>query len=246
MERGSPIPKTWDLPVAIRKRVGTSVGRQRLMNEEGHLLVILHQVPRTEDNEVRTGVLFWRNPVGEWKSTPASGGLAGLDAHLALYRTAIHQLDADVEKAKTPRDYFEIMRKMHPLQRSARNMAEVLQATRQALPEESRVINMRDQAVDLERGIELIAADAKAGMEFTIAEATSQQALSAMAATLEARRLNRLAAFFFPLATMVAVFGMSPPEDVLRYAGFSVVLLGGVVLGSIVFALVSVRSKAGK
>jgi hypothetical protein len=49
--------------------------------------------------------------------------------------------------------------------------------------------------------MELIAADAKAGMEFTMAEATNQHALSAQAASHEARRLNRLVAFFFPLAS---------------------------------------------
>jgi hypothetical protein len=246
MDRTSFVPKTWDLPDAIRKRLGNSVGRQRLMNEDGHLLLILHQVPKTEDDELRTAVLFWRNPAGEWKSTPTSGGLAGLDAHLAMYRTAIHQLDEDVEAAKTPRQYFEVMRRMHPLQRSTRNMAEVLQATRQALADETRMINMRDQAVDLERGIELIAADAKAGMEFTMAESASQHALSAEAASQEARRLNRLAAFFFPLATLVAVFGMSSPNEVVRYPSFWTVLIFGTVLGLIVYSIVSVRPRKGE
>jgi Mg2+ and Co2+ transporter CorA len=246
MDRTSFVPKTWQLPEAIRKRLGNSVGRQRLMNEEGNLLLILHQVPKSEDDEIRNAVLFWRNTAGEWKSHPTSGGLAGLDAHLASYRTAIHQLDEDVEAAKTPRQYFEVMRRMHPVQRSTRNMAEVLQAARQALPDESRMINMRDQAVDLERGIELIAADAKAGMEFTMAESANQQALSAMAATQEARRLNRLAAFFFPLATLVAVFGMNAPNDVLRFPSFSTVVLSGIGLGLIVYFIVSVRARKGE
>ncbi len=246
MDRTSFVPKTWQLPEAIRKRLGNSVGRQRLMNEDGNLLLILHQVPKSEDDEIRNAVLFWRNTAGEWKSHPTSGGLAGLDAHLASYRTAIHQLDEDVEAAKTPRQYFEVMRRMHPVQRSTRNMAEVLQAARQALPDESRMINMRDQAVDLERGIELIAADAKAGMEFTMAESANQQALSAMAATQEARRLNRLAAFFFPLATLVAVFGMNSPNDVLRFPSFSTVVLSGIGLGLIVYFIVSVRARKGE
>jgi hypothetical protein len=246
MDKTSFAPKTWQLPDAIRKRLGNSVGRQRLMNEDGHLLLILHQVPKTEDDELRTAVLFWRNPAGEWKSHPSIGGLAGLDTHLGSYRTAIHQLDEGVEAANTPRQYFEVMRRMHPLQRSTRNMAEVLQAARQALPDETRMINMRDQAVDLERGIELIAADAKAGMEFTMAESASQQALSAMAASQEARRLNRLVAFFFPIATLVAVFGMNPPIEVMRYPSFWTVLLSGTVSGLIVYCIVSVRPRNGE
>ncbi len=245
MEKFSYIPKTWDLPVAIRKRLGDSVGRQRLMDEDGHMLLLLHQAPKAEDDEVRTAVVFWRNPAGEWKSAPVAGGLGGLEAHLESYRTAIHALDEGVETAKSPRQFFEIMRRMHPLQRSARNLLEVMQATRQALPDDGRIITLRDRAVDLERGIELVAADAKAGMDFTLAESANQQALSAEVANQEARRLNRLAAFFFPLATLVAVFGMNPPEQVYGKSSFWAVLGAGILLGLIVYTVVSVRNKRG-
>jgi hypothetical protein len=238
MEKAAYIPKTWILPEEIRNRLGESVGKQRLMNEEGHLLLLLHQVPRAEDDEVRSAMVVWRNPAGEWKSAPAGGGLAGLEAHIASYRTAIHQLDEEVEAAKTARQYFEVMRRMHPLQRAARHMHEVIQATRQALPEDTRIINMRDQAADLERGIELVAADAKAGMEFTVAESAAQQALAAEISNQEARRLNRLAAFFLPLATLVAVFGMNPPETMYTQGGFWMVLAAGIFLGFFVHAVV--------
>jgi hypothetical protein len=239
MERPNYIPKTWDLPESIRKRLGQAVGKQRLMNEDGHLLLLLHQAPKSEDDEVRAAMVVWRNQAGEWKSSPVGGGLTGLEAHLASYRTAIHDLDERVESAKTARHYFEVMRHMHPLHRSTRSMLEVVQAARQALPDDSRMINLRDQAADLERAIELIAADAKAGMEFTVAEAASQQALAADVANDEARRLNRLAAFFLPLATLVAVFGMNPPETMCRDQGFWVVLVAGLFLGFVVRSIVS-------
>ena len=246
MEKFSYIPKTWDLPLSIRKRLGEAVGRQRLMDEDGHMLLLLHQVPRAEDDEVRTAVVFWKNPAGEWKSSPVGGGLGGLEAHLASYRSAIHQLDEEVESAKTPRQFFEVMRHMHPLQRSTRNMLDAVQALRQALPDDSRLITMRDQAADLERGIELVAADAKAGMDFTVAESANQQAISADIANMEARRLNRLAAFFFPLATLVAVFGMNPPENIYQNSSFWVVLGAGILLGLIVYLLVAVRDLKSK
>jgi hypothetical protein len=239
MGKTSYIPKTWDLPEAIRKRLGESVGKQRLMNEEGHLLLILHQPPRAEDDEVRAAMVIWRNPAGDWKSAPTGGGLTGLEAHLAAYRTAIHDLDEAVDAAKSARHYFDIMRRMHPLQRSTRNLLEVVQATRQALPEDTRVINLRDQAVDLERAIELIAADSKAGMDFTLAESASQHALIAERSNDEARRLNRLLAFFLPLATLVAVFGMNPPRAIYQSSGFGVVLAAGILLGFVVLALVA-------
>lgn len=233
------IPKAWDLPAAIMKRLGETVGKQRLMEEEGHLLLLLHQPPRTEDNEVRTAMVVWRNPAGEWKSAPAGGGLGGLEAHLASYRTAIHQLDEAVDSAHSARDYFDVMRRMHPLLRATRSLHEVVQATREALPDDGRIINVRDQAVDLERAIELVAADARAGMDFTVAESSSQQAESADLAHGEARRLNRLLAFFLPLATLVAVFGMSPPGELFRQQGFWLVLGTGLLLGFLVFGLVA-------
>ena len=239
MAKANYIPKTWDLPESILKRLGETVGKQRLMDEDGHRLLLLHQPPRAEDDEVRAPMVIWRNPAGEWKSAPAAGGISGLEAHLSAYRAAIHELDEQVESAKSARQYFEVMRRMHPLQRSTRSMLEVIQATRQALPEETRIINMRDQAADLERAIELIAADARAGMDFTLAEAASQQALSAEVANQEARRLNRLAAFFLPLATLVAVFGMNPPETVYGTPGFWMVLAAGIGLGFLVHLLVA-------
>lgn len=239
MEKAIYIPKTWDLPESIRKRLGESVGRQRMIHEEGNTLLLLHQVPRAEDDEVRQAVVFWRNHSGEWKSAPHGGGLSALDAHIALYRTAIHKLDEEVETAANARDYFEVMRHMHPLQRSTRSLLEVMQSARETLRDDTRVITLRDQAADLERAIELVAADAKAGMDFNLAESSSQQAARAEIANQEARRLNRLAAFFFPLATLVTVFGMNSPEEVCKSSGFWVVLAIGVVLGFLVHMLVA-------
>jgi Mg2+ and Co2+ transporter CorA len=243
MQKAAYIPKTWDLPEAIRKRLGETVGKQRLMHEDGHMLLLLHRLPKAEDDEIRTAMVAWRNPAGDWKTSPVGGGLTGLEAHLATYRTAIHELDEEVETAKSARQYFEVMRKMHPLQRSTRNMSDVFQAARQALPDDGRVINLRDQAADLDRAIELVAADAKSGMDFTVAEAASQQAVSAEEANLEARRLNRLAAFFLPLATLVAIFGMNPPDVLFRDRGFWTVLVAGVVLGFLVNSVVALKKR---
>lgn len=135
------------------------------------------------------------------------------------------------------------MHLVNPLQRATRHLAEVLQATRQALPDETRIIYLRDQAVDLERAIDLIAVDAKSGMDFTLAESADQQAISAEAANREARRLNRLAAFFFPFATLVAVFGMYSPEQVYRDPSFWIVLAAGILLGVIVYGVVAASSR---
>ncbi|MEO7099911.1 MAG: CorA family divalent cation transporter [Luteolibacter sp.] len=237
MQRPSYIPEHWNLPDALRRRLGETVGKQRMIDEEGHIMLLLHQVPREEDDEVRSAMVVWRDTAGDWKSSPNPGGLEGLESLLSSYRTAIHELDDAVESAKSAREYFEVMRKMHPLQRATRNMFDAIQSVRRVLPDDTRIINVRDQAADLERAIELVAADAKAGMDFTLAESANQQAISAEVANQEARRLNRMAAFFFPLATLVAVFGMNPPETIYRSSGFWMVLVAGVVLGFVVNAL---------
>lgn len=236
-KRPNFLPKSWDLPEAIRKRLGDDAGRQRLMDEDGHLLLILHHPPEPEDDEVRKPVLLWQQPNGDWKSTPDGGGLAALDAHMIRYRDNIHALDTQVEAAQTPRQYFEVMKHVTPLLRATRNMLAAMQETREARQEDRRLINFRDRAVELERAIDLVAADVKAGMEFSMAENTEEQSRFAHDAAVEARKLNRLVATFFPLATLVAVFGMSPPAEVIKAPGFWLVLAAGIAAGLVVRAL---------
>jgi hypothetical protein len=236
------VPKTWALPDSIRRRLGDEAGRQRLMDEEGHLLLILHAPPRPDDDEVRSPVVFWRNPLGEWKSSPAGGGLAALHGLLAAYRTIIGELDEKVDTARVPRDYFDVMRAVNPLQRSCRNLLRVMEELRKARPDERNLILLRDQAVNLERGVELVVNDARAGMEFSVAESGDQQARGTLQATEEARRLNRLVAFFFPVATMAAVFGMNHPADILGMPGFWGVIGTGVVLGWFVRGIIARKS----
>jgi hypothetical protein len=229
------IPKSWQLPDGIRRRLGDEAGRQRLMDEDGHLLIILHEVPRPEDEELRRPFLVWGQPDGTWKSMPVTGGFTGLDEHLASFQRAIRDLDDDVEAAATPRDCFEVVKRAQPLLRATRNLLAVLEAARKARPDERRLIVARDKAIDLERAIDLTAGDAKAGMDFTLAMNAEAQARSAHTATEEARRLNRLAAFFLPLATLVGVFGINAPTEVLGLPGFRAVVLGGIALGTLVW-----------
>jgi len=213
------------------------------MDEDGHLLLILHYAPEPEDNEVRKAGLFWNLPTGEWKSSPEGGGLSALDALLQQYSKNIHVLDEQVEAAKTPLQYFEIMKHVTPLLRATRNMLAVLQAAREARSEDRRLINFRDRAIELERAIDLVSEDARGGLEFSMAENTEEQSRFAHEAAVEARKLNRLVATFFPLATLVAVFGMSPPAQVIEAPGFWLVLAAGILAGLLVRALTSTGKK---
>ncbi|MEB3358033.1 MAG: hypothetical protein VKK04_15000 [Synechococcales bacterium] len=56
------LPPSWNLPDQIRNRFGQkSSGKQRAMLAEGHLLLVLHQVPSPGDR-TRTGIFYWRKP----------------------------------------------------------------------------------------------------------------------------------------------------------------------------------------
>lgn len=235
------LPKTWNLPESIRRRLGDQAGRQRLMDEDGHLLLILHTPPRPEDNEARNPAVFWRTPEGDWKSAPAGGGLAALQAHIAAYRTLVGQLDAAVDGARSAREYFAVMRAINPLLRSTRNLLAVMEAARKARGDERRIIVLRDETVEIERAAELLATDAKSGMEFALAESGEAQAREAIVANREARRLNHLVAFFFPLATLVTVFSMRDPLQVLTMPGTVLVLIVGIALGIVVKAAIGRR-----
>ena len=227
------IPKTWELPEAIKRRLGEQAGRQRLMDEDGHLLLILHAPPSPEDDEMRKPVVFWCNPQGVWRATGTGNGLVALEDHLQQFRARMRSLDAFVEAARAPREFFQVMRAIPPLHRTARNLLVVMEEARDARPDMLRLIVLRDMAVDIERGMELLAHDAKNGMDFALAEAGEAQAQEAREATLEARRLNRMAAVFFPLATLTGIFGMNEPESIMAMPGFWLIISLGVGIGAL-------------
>ncbi len=228
------LPKIWQVPDTILERLGNNAGRQRIMDEEGHLLLILHAAPEASDDAERTAAFFWRNPEGEWKSAPNSGGVASLKDHLDCYRKHIFDLDEQVEAAQKATEYFSILKNATPLLRATRHMLEVLQKAREARQDDRQLLLMRDEAVELERAIDLVHADARDGMEFVIAENASEQAELSYQATVESRRLNRLVAFFFPMATLISLFGMNSPKEVLKSGALWWVVGLGIILGCLV------------
>src|SRR5580765_2740692 len=93
------IPPGWNLPEPIRARLGQKTfGRQRIIFEEGNLLIILHRPPSAEDT-TREGVLFWRNPEGNWKWTRGAGGGPALAAHVQSYADREAALTSACDKA---------------------------------------------------------------------------------------------------------------------------------------------------
>ncbi|MCA9654156.1 MAG: hypothetical protein H6712_24550 [Myxococcales bacterium] len=205
------LPADWDLPSAIRARLGHTVGRQRVIAEAGHLLVILHRVPAAEEHE-RRACIAWRDPSGRWRTTSGVEGLLGLRQTIDEYRTTLVALDERIESAPAIDGYFEILEQLAPISRAARHMHATLQKARETSRNERVLVDLRDQAYAVERRADLLSGDARFAVERAMARSSHQQSLASQAAAAATDRLNRLAAVFLPIGTVAALLGMNIPS----------------------------------
>lgn len=207
------IPSNWaSFPDEFRNRLGSTVGRQRLMQSEQSILIVSHQVP--EHDEVgRRGVLFWRDSSGEWRCSNGDPGKAALGMHLDRYSKKLDTYETSVSKAQRADDYLALLEGLAPLVRSNRNLFETLDEARKAVPEDRELINRRDKAYDLSRQADLLYEDAKNSMDVAIVRRADEQAQASHQMMLAAHRLNTLAALFFPFATLGAIFGTTLTDN---------------------------------
>lgn len=208
MAHKSLLPTAWEVPASFRERLGDTVGKQRLMQADGHLLLVLHRPPQADETQ-RVGRYFWRKPDGTWHGCEPGGRSITLANHLAEFQDLLERFDRQEDAASTAREYFDLMSELGPLQRTARNLHQVMQQAREAVPADRELINGRDRAYELERSFELLHVDTKNGLDFAVARQAEQQAASSHRMAVSAHRLNLLAAFFFPLATLSAVLGVN-------------------------------------
>lgn len=245
------IPASWNIPEAFFKDVGKIAGRQKMLHSDGHILLVLHQLPVLGDDGKRERSFFWRNPGGEWRSSLHGDGIAALEKHVAVFAKAVEKLDMHLDTSDGAGDYLKVLRMATPLCRSSQNLVLVLEKLRDALPDDGEVMHLRDQSLWLERSTEFIASDARHGMDFCIAESAERQARASFEASEEARLLNRLVAFFFPVATLAAIGGMNPPDEVFGSKQIWMILGIGMVAGLVlhfsnVFAKWLGRRKRGE
>lgn len=237
------LPPTWEIPAAIRERLGDKVGRQRAMAAEGHLLLVLHKLPKPNDNE-RQGRFFWRKPDGSWLSSDLGPSSAAIAKHLAEYSDVVERFDRQEDSATTVDEMFRIIEAMGPVHRSTRNMHGALQEARTLIAGDRDLINFRDRAYEIERAAELLLGEVQTALEFALAKKTEEQTAASHQMALASHRLNLLAAFFFPIVTLCSIFGVSlnhglerviqPPFAFLGVIGFGLAL--GFVLCSILAA----------
>lgn len=223
----------WQLPASIEARLGdSSYGRQRTIFEEGHLLVILHDLPKPDDI-TRTAKVFWRKPSGEMQCNGQDNGDRQLKALIESYEVKLKELEIRFDVAKNADDYFNLVEEVMPIQRAASNMANTLQTAREQVKADRFILEMRDRTSDLARNYDLLLGDSKMAMEYRIARNAEEQVAQAHAAVEAQHRLNILAAIFFPLMTVATIFGMnlhSGMEDTSPVV-FWVVFVIGIFVG---------------
>jgi hypothetical protein len=227
------IPPTWTLPDAIKHRFGqSSYGRQRALVEDGHVVLVLHKAPGPDDRQ-REGILFWRSPAGDWQSNRGGPGPGGLKRHIQSYAELETKLTVDYERAADLNTLFDLLESLAPLVRAAHNMHNALQTAREAVKGDAFLIEMRDQAYEIERNFNLLHEDVKNAIQQRTARKAEEQARLSEQALHASHRLNILAALFFPLTAIASLFGMNLAHglDEHRPAFFWLVLVFGCALG---------------
>lgn len=206
----NPIPHNWDVPQVFRDRFGTRAGRQRVMHTDGHLLIVLHEVPDPDEPGERSAKLFWRKPDGSWRSTGSGAtNIAPLRAHVESFDAAAEKLEDKVERAAKARDWFEVLHATAPLMRTARNLSKTLQEARELAKADKELIALRDQAQEVERAAELIHGHARDGLDFTVARNAEDNAIATQHVIESSHRLNLITAMFLPITALGTVLGMN-------------------------------------
>ena len=204
----SLLPASWDIPQVFRDRLGLTAGRQRAMVHEGHLLLVLHGPP-SDDHAARGGRFFWRSPDGTWSAAATGKPCHSLDAHLAEYEEIVAEIDERDPADENAGELHADIPALSPLVRASRNQHAALQHARELLAGSDEILVCRDRAYQIERMAELAYQDAQNTLGYTTALQAEAQATAGHQMAVSAHRLNILAAFFFPMATLSAIFGVN-------------------------------------
>jgi F0F1-type ATP synthase assembly protein I len=215
------------------------------MVSEEHLLIVAHQVPE-HDEARRRGVLFWRDPTGDWKASNGEPGKAALGMHLDRFSQSIEKLEADELHAEQTHEFLPILDTLVPIMRTVKNLLAALEEARKAVPKDRALIDIRDRSYDLTRQAELLYEDVKNSMDVAMIRKADVQAKAAQQMAAATHRLNVLAAIFLPIATLGAALGTTLTDNwswSQNPIGFVIFLIIGVALGAIVASFVNLPTK---
>jgi len=201
--------RNWELPALIEARLGdSSYGRQRAIFEDGHLLIILHNPPGTEELE-RDEVAFLRKADGKYLCDGFDGGEQKLRKLIAEYRTKWEACDELYDKAADARGLFNLLEKLAPLNRASTNLANALQSARDFVKEDKFLIGTRDEGYEMSRAFDLLLADAKLKLDYLMARNSEAASVKTDEMAKAQHKLNILAAITFPLMALAALLGVN-------------------------------------
>lgn len=209
------------------------------MLEDGHLLIIAHQIPGADQRE-RVAAFFWRNPQGEWRSHGANGGSAA--QFLDTYNSRVERLDEAESAAIHAREYHAVLEEAVPLLRASRGLHRCFQHAREMVRDDRSLIHCRDHAAGIERSAELLIQDAQFGLNFVAARQAEEQAHSARRMAATAHRLNVLVALFLPLTAITGLFSIEVPSGIEHTPqNFLLIAVAGIILGLVLCVIIGKR-----
>ncbi len=242
MVQNSEIPPGWKLPEEIVRRLGARAGKQRVIAEEGQVLLILHKPPLKHETH-RESVFFWKNAAGLWDASERGNGLTALNDYLDNYARIEDALEDDYEKAVSARDFFDLLERIAPVQRAVKNMSKALQVAREIVGNE--LIDYRDKAEELNRNIELLYIDSKNALDYAIAKRAEEQSEMQREALIAGHRLNIIMALFLPMTAVASLLGMNIPHGLEKSQTWVFILIVAVcsILGLLMRSLVLKKTK---
>ena len=205
------VPPGWDIPASIRAQLGDHSGRQRTLEADGHVVMILHKVPRPRSHQ-REGIAFWRHPEGQWSFNGRGNALNVLKQLIEAYQKTVERLGEEHDAADNAGEKFAVLESVGPLNRAARNMFDTLVHARDVVESHEgrrELQKLCDQTSDISRACELLQMDARHALEFYIAKQGEVQAAHSRELERSSHKLNTVAAIFLPLTAVASVFGMN-------------------------------------
>lgn len=219
---------SFEVPPALAPHLSRSVGRQRVLSHEGTVLIILHRPP-IDDHWKREGVFLLKSPDGSWKCR----GERTPKVFLESYRNAARGFDEEFEGTLKVSELFELLDRLVPLRRAARNVHAVLVEAGKVVPDDAELTEWINFAYETERGLDLVYEDIRNAIDAHLARVEEAQMELSKQSLIATDRLNLLVALFLPLATLASVLGMNlshglNPHDPLVFYG---VTAAGCLLG---------------
>jgi Mg2+ and Co2+ transporter CorA len=138
-----------------------------------------------------------------------------------------------------------VLQRVTPLLRAAKNLTGVLQQAREAEPADRNILLARDEAVEIERHLDLLHSEALHGLQFMVASRAEQQAKQGEQLVQSSHRLNLLVALCLPATAFASVLGMNVRHGLENQETwvFWVVLSVAILMGIVILAMVAAPTK---